>query len=400
MQYDADIFIEQIIDEIIEIRRTLHENPELSEAEFNTSKLILAKLKENGIDALLMTGAVGVTALIRGGKPGNTVAYRADIDALPMEEKTNLEYRSKTQNGAHTCGHDIHTAVLLGTALVLNKLRSELCGNVRIIFQSAEENGTGANTAIKYGVLHDPDLKSIIALHTWPELPAGTIGLKKGAMMASSSTVRFKITGKGGHGAHPHKGVDPVTIAAYTLTAIQSIVSRNVAPLDSAVITFGMLQAGTAVNIIPDYAVASGTVRTLSTEVSDLIENRLKEVVEYQAKSFGATGEVEYHKTILPLVNDSHIVDVLNESSKASIGEENICWLEQPSMGGEDFANYLETVPGALVRLGTANDAPESKLSLHNTAIIFDEKSIITGIRFMIGAVLSLLDDANGIDPK
>lgn len=392
------LFINEILEEIVDVRRHLHSNPELSSLEFETSKFIYNKLTENGISCEIMSDDVGVTALIEGGKPGNTVAYRADIDALPMEEKTGLEFKSKNQGCAHTCGHDIHTSVLLGTALVLNKFKSEMPGNVRLIFQSGEENGTGAIAAINYGVLENPSIKYIITLHTWPELPAGTIGLKKGSMMASSSNLSFKIHGKGGHAAHPHKGIDPVMISAYTMTAIQSIVSRNVAPLDSAVISFGKIEAGTAFNIIPNYAVVQGTVRTLRPEVSDLVEKRIKEVVDFQAKSFGATSEVQYDNVFLPLVNDGHVVDILEESSKTSIGEENIRFLEQASMGGEDFSNYLEKIPGALIRLGTSNESPETKLPLHNSELVFDEKCIETGIEFMSNAVLHLLNDANNME--
>lgn len=388
------LYIDEILEEIIQARRHIHSNPELSGFEFNTSEFIYDKLRSHNIDSEIMNDGVGVTTLIKGEQPGKTVAYRADIDALPMIEKTNLSFKS-TNNNAHSCGHDIHTSVLLGTTLVLNKFRSKMKGNVRVIFQSGEEIGTGAKAAIDYGVIDDPDIKYIIALHTWPDLPAGTIGLKKGPMMASSATVDFKINGKGGHAAHPHKAVDPVTIVAYIITAIQSIVSRNIAPLESAVITFGKVEAGTASNIIPDYAIAQGTVRTQNPEVNSLIEKRIREIVEHQAKSFGATGEVIYKNAYMPVINDKHVIDILEKSSESSIGRENIHFLENPSMGGEDFAFYLEKVPGALIRLGTSNETKESELALHNSSLIFDEKSIEAGIKFMSKAILALLDTAN-----
>lgn len=388
-------YINEITEEIIAFRRSLHINPELSGLELKTTELIRSKLQENGIKSEIIDSGVGVTALIEGGQPGSTVAYRADIDALPMKENTGLSFESKNPGCAHSCGHDIHTAVLLGTALVLNKFKEQLKGSVRLIFQSGEENGTGAVSAIKYGVLDNPKVKYIVALHTWPDLPAGTIGLKKGSMMASSSAVSFKISGKGGHSAHPHKGVDPVIASAYTMTAIQSIVSRNISPLDSAVITFGKLEAGTASNIIPDYAVAQGTVRTLRPETDGLIERRIRDMVVNQAQSFGGSGEVEYKRVLPPVINDEHVIDVLENSSATSIGEKNIRWLEQPSMGSEDFAYYLERVPGALIRLGTHNESEKSRLSLHNSELIFDEKSVHTGIQFMSNAVFSLLEDLN-----
>lgn len=386
-------YVDEITDEIIEFRRIMHMNPELSGLEFKTTELIRNKLEENGVKSEIIDSGVGVTALIEGGQPGRTVAYRADIDALPMKESTGLIFESKIPGCAHSCGHDIHTAVLLGTALVLNKFKDQMKGRVRLIFQSGEENGTGAVSAINHGVLDNPKVEYIVAVHTWPDLPAGTIGLKKGPMMASNSTINIKITGKGGHSAHPHRGVDPVIASAYTMTAIQSIVSRNVSPLDPAVITFGKLEAGTASNIIPDHSVAQGTVRTLRPETDKLIEERIRNVAVNQAQSFGATAEVEYKRVMPPVINNEHVIDVLENSSAASIGEENIRWLEQPSMGSEDFAYYLEKVPGVLIRLGTHNESEESRLSLHNSGLIFDEKSVNTGIQFMSNAIFHLLDD-------
>lgn len=393
MKEKINYYINEILDEIIEARKHLHINPELSEHEFNTTKFIFNKLQENGISSEIIKSGVGISALIKGEKPGHVIAYRADIDALPMEEKTGLPFESRNKNVAHSCGHDIHTAVLLGTTLVLNKFKEHLNGSVRIIFQSGEENGTGAKAAIDSGVLDNPEVDYIVALHTWPDLPTGTIGLKKGAMMASSSTVGFKIKGKGGHAAHPQKGVDPVIVAAYTMTAIQSILSRNISPLDSAVITFGKLEAGTASNIIPDYAVAQGTVRTLNPKIDDLIEKRIKDLVSFQAESFGAKGEAEYKKVMPPVINDEHFIDILAASSVGSIGNENIRWLNQPSMGSEDFSYYLEKIPGALIRLGTHNESEKSRLSLHNSELIFDEESIKTGIQFMSHAIFYLLEN-------
>jgi amidohydrolase len=392
---EINLYINEILEEIIDFRRKIHANPELSCLEFQTSNFVRYKLEEHGIKSEIINNEVGVTALIEGGQPGCTVAYRADIDALPIEEKTALSFESKNLGCAHSCGHDIHTAVLLGTTLVLNKFKDQLKGNVRIIFQSGEENGTGAVSAVDSGVLDSPSVKYIVALHTWPDLPAGTIGLKKGSMMASNSTVNFKITGKGGHAAHPHRAIDPVIVSAYIMTAIQSIVARNVSPLDSAVITFGKLQAGTASNIIPDYAAAQGTVRTLRPDVDILIEEKIKDIINFQAQSFGAIGEVEYKKVFPPVINDEHIIDILEISSQNSIGGKNIRWLEQPSMGSEDFAYYLKKIPGALIRLGTNNESEKSKLPLHNPELIFDEKSIYTGIQFMSHAIFALLEDSN-----
>lgn len=394
MKEQINAYINRILPELISLRREIHRNPELSNKEIQTSKLIQQKLIKNGIEAINIKANTGVTALIQGGREGNTIAYRADLDALPMEEKTGLTFSSQNENVMHSCGHDIHTTVLYGTALVIDKFKDYLKGNLRIIFQSGEENFTGAKEAIESGIFENPQVKSILALHSWPDLPAGTIGLKKGPMMASSSNLSFKITGKGGHAAHPHRGIDPIVVSSYIITAIQSIISRNIAPIDSAVISFGKLTAGNTSNIIPEHAIGEGTVRTLSPSINRKIEEKIKSLIEYQAESFGATAEVKYENISPPVINDSNIIDVLEESSYNSIGYKNIRWLNSPSMGSEDFAFYLEKIPGALIRLGTHNDTEESKLPLHNSKIIFDERSIETGVKFMSNAIFSLLNNS------
>src|SRR5699024_4726787 len=341
MNGKIDNYLQEILPELISLRRKIHRNPEISNYEIETSNFIQKKLLENGIEAEKIDSSTNVTALIKGSEPGKTVAYRADIDALPIEEKTGLSFSSKNENIMHACGHDIHATVLYGTALTLNKFKDNLKGNIRIIFQSGEENFTGAKEVITSGVLENPKIDYILAMHTWPDLPVGTIGLKKGSMMASSSNINFKITGKGGHAAHPHRGIDPVVASSYIITSIQSIVARNIAPIDSAVISFGKLIAGNTSNIIPNSASAEGTVRTLSSEVDKYIEEKIKSLIKYQAESFGAVADVKYENIAPPVINDSHIIDILRKNSSNSIGQENIRWLNTPSMGSEDFAFYL-----------------------------------------------------------
>ncbi len=393
MREDMDRYLNEILPELIELRREIHSNPELSNEEYKTSGLLKEKLLSHGIEVENVDGTTNLVGIIRGGKSGKTVGYRADMDALPIEENTGLDFSSKNTGIMHACGHDIHTTVLYGTAVLLNKFKDNISGNIRIIFQAGEESFRGAETIVNSKVLDKDKMDYILAFHTWPDLPAGTIGLKKGPMMASSSTVKFKINGKGGHAAHPHKSIDPVMIAAYTMTAIQSIISRNIAPLDSAVITFGKLEAGKVSNVIPTDAIAEGSVRTLDPKVDELIGRRIKEIVEYQAKSFGAEGVVEYKNIVDPVINNDRIIDLLEESAEDSIGMENIRFLEFPSMGSEDFSLYLKGTPGALIRLGTNNETEQSKLPLHNDRIIFDEKSIETGVRFMCNGLINILEN-------
>lgn len=393
MKKEIQDYLNKILPSLISLRRKIHEYPELSNEERKTSKLVYDVLEENGIKAEFIESNIGVTALINGAQPGPTIAYRADIDALPMMEKTNLQFASKITNCMHACGHDIHTTVLLGTALIINKFKDLIKGNLRLIFQSGEETFTGANIAVKKGVLKNPKVDYVIALHTWPDLPTGKIGLKKGPMMAASSNVNLKIKGKGGHAAHPDNCIDPVIVSSYILTAVQSIVSRNVAPEDSAVITFGSLTSGSTSNIIPDYATAKGTVRTLDSKTDKVVKQRLINLVEAQARGFGALAEVDYYKICGPIINDPYFVDLLEKFSDLSIGRDNIVWLDKPSMGSEDFAYYLEEVPGGIIRLGTSNELEETKLPLHNSSIVFDEGSIEVGIKFMTTSIMSIIEE-------
>lgn len=383
--------IEQIAPDLIGYRRYFHENPELSGKEFLCSRFIYEKLKEAGIEARIHESGCGIVATIQG-RAGKNILYRADMDALPISEESGLDFSSSIAGTMHACGHDIHMTVLLGTALTLNKYKEKITGSVKFVFQGGEENFTGAKTMIDDGVLENPKPDYALALHTWPALPSGVIGLKKGAMMASSSSVNIKIKGRGGHAAHPHMTIDPVIVAAYILTSLQTIESRNVAPLNSSVITFGRLIAGTASNIIPDEAEAQGTVRALSANTDKFIEERIKTLVKFQAESFGATAETLYKQVCPPVINDAELIDKLANSGQTSIGMDQVVWLDEPSMGSEDFALYLEEVPGALVRLGSANNLPQSKLPLHNSKIIFDEGCIKTGVIFMTSAILKILD--------
>lgn len=386
-------FLEEKYDELINFRRTMHKNPELSSEEYNTSEKIYSVLQEAGMNPeYIEERGIGVTALVEGGHKGKTVAYRADIDALPIEEETGLDFKSKTLGRMHACGHDIHTTTLLGTALALNKFKEQLHGNVRIIFQSGEETFYGAKKVIESGILNEPKVEKILMYHTWPDLPAGTIGLKKNEMMASSTSFNFKITGKGAHAAHPQKGNDPVVIAANLVSNMQSIISRRVGAQESAVVTIGKLEAGKVSNVIPETAYGEGTIRTLDSTLDKFIQERLTNLFEYGAKSFGAEGEVNFAQATYPVVNDPDIIDIVEKSAEKSIGLDNIYWLKQASMGSEDFSLYLQEMPGALIRLGTNNDDERSKRALHSNDIHFDENAISTGIKVMTNALIDLLE--------
>jgi amidohydrolase len=383
--------INQIEDELIAFRRQIHSNPELSMEEYETSSFIKETLEQHGIEAEYIWEKLGVTALIQGGYPGEAIALRADIDALPVKEQTGLSFASKKENVMHACGHDIHATVLMGTAIVLNENRHKLKGSIRLIFQISEEKLLGSLKAIEAGLLENPKVKCIAAFHCWPELPAGTIGVKSGPFMAGSDELNIKVFGKGGHAAHPHRAIDPIIAMSYILTTLQTVVSREIAPVDSAVLTIGRILGGTAGNIIPPMVECWGTVRTLTNEVRDEMEERIERIASHTAQALGCRCEIDYKKQCPPVINDDSLMEEFEKSLETSIGKENIYQLGKPSMGGEDFAFYLEKVPGFLVRLGTNNDMPESRNGLHNPSIIFDEKSIVTGVTAMSCFVFDLL---------
>lgn len=377
---------------IIALRRKLHQNPELSCQELATSQLIAAELRSLGLEVTVWPNEPGVVALLKGNRPGKTLALRADIDALPLTEKSGLPFASLKEGAAHTCGHDIHTAVLLGTARVLSSMGEKLKGTIKFIFQSAEEQMSGAKQMLARDVLSNPAVDAILALHCWPEIPAGTVGVKNGSFMASSDALTVTIKGKAGHAAHPHKSIDPVVAACAVVGAIQTVVSRETAPVDATVITFGSIHGGTAANIIAPSVELKGTVRTVTQNVRDAMPSMIARIVEYTAASYRCEGIVEYRKGAPPVINQAGLVTIIENAAVSVLGQEGVVHLEDVSMGSEDFAFYMEKVPGAIFRLGTANELPQSKLALHNPEIIFDEKCLSTGVMAMCAAAWEYLE--------
>lgn len=381
--------VSAILGEAAAFRRKLHQNPELSQKEYETTNLIESELTKLGIRVSRNGLDTGIIGIIDGKYPGKTLALRADIDALPMNEETNLEFKSQNVGVAHTCGHDIHSSVLLGSAMVLAKNTDNLSGTIKLIFQPAEETMYGANAVIASGALDDAD--AIIGCHCWPDIPAGTVGTRRGSIMAASDKVKLTVKGKGGHAAHPHKCVDPIVVSAYLITQIQTIISRTLGPLDSNVITFGQIQGGTASNIIPNEVVLKGTIRSVNPESRKKIHEQIKKMAENSAIAMNAECDVHIEKGTPPVISDNSILDIIEDATRKTIGEENLVNLAEPSMGSEDFAFYLEKVPGAFFRIGTANNDPATHLPLHNSGIIFDESAIEAGIKVMSSTALSYL---------
>lgn len=361
----------------INIRRQIHAHPEIAMQEFTTTAMIKKELEKYGIETYSNGNLTGVVGILNGGKAGKTIALRADIDALPMTEETGLKYASEIVGKCHACGHDIHTATLLAAAKLLSERRNEINGTVKFIFQPAEEGQKGAKSIIANGFLNDVD--AIFGAHTWPEVAGGSIGVKYGSMMAGSVNFNINVHVRGGHAAHPHKTQDSIVIAAYIILGLQSIVSRELKPIDSAVLTVGKMDAGTAANIIPSDVRLEGTFRYLLPEVKAQIKEAITRIAVGTAATHRAKADVEFIENGSPVINKGELVDIVAQSAKTLLGVDNCLELAQPSMGSEDFAAYLEQKPGAFFRLGTMEDDDRYKLALHNNKLLFSEKAILAG---------------------
>ncbi|MDL2271642.1 M20 family metallopeptidase [Desulfovibrio sp. OttesenSCG-928-I05] len=379
--------VDGLAESVIAFRRYIHENAELGMKEVLATKRIVEELRKlPGIE--VQDTAPGCIAVLKGKKPGKTLALRADMDALPMVEESGLPFASK--NGAcHSCGHDIHTSVLLGSAMVLSSMADQISGTIKFLFQPAEETLEGAVHLLKHNAMDGVD--NILALHTWPYGRVGTIGYKRGPMQASADMVDITVTGRAGHAAYPQKSIDSVLIAAQIVTALQAVVARQTDPLEAAVLTLGTINGGTARNIIAPEVVMTGTVRTLSPEVRKNMPGLIERIATNVAEAFGAKVDVNYMMGTPPVVNDNSMVDVLIEAATQVVGAENVYDLETPTMGGEDYAFYLEKAPGAFFRLCTANDDPQTQIAAHNAKIRYDESAIPLGMKVMCQAALNYL---------
>lgn len=397
-------------------RRYLHMHPELSLREENTARFVTENLREAGIsfragvggdgrpfymdaDALKLagietlptTGGTGIIAIIEGARPGKCVLLRGDMDALAMQEETNADYASLTPNVMHACGHDVHTAVLLNTARVLQARRGEFAGTVKLMFQPGEEGFGGARAMIEDGLLENPHVDAAFALHVDPQTPAGQIALTPGIANAYSDRLFIRVHGKGGHAAAPHNAVDSTLVAAHILIALQTLISRETDPTQSAVITIGTLQAGVgAANVIPEWATLFGTVRTLNPEVRERLVKRIPEVAANIAAAFGATAETAYLRGYPAMVNNPAMCDLVRRAAIPLIGEENI--RDKPvGLGGEDFSFVLERVPGAMFRLGTGNVDQGLTWGCHHPKFDVDETALPLGVALMTAVAMQYL---------
>lgn len=373
--------------QLVEWRRQLHQKPELGFQEKLTANFISQKLQAWGIEHYTGIAGTGIIAIIAGKSGSKVLAIRADMDALPIQELNEVPYRSQHDGVMHACGHDGHTAIALGTAYYLHRHRESFTGTVKIIFQPAEEGPGGAKPMIEEGVLKNPDVDAIIGLHIWNNLPLGTIGVRAGALMAAVELFRCQIFGKGGHGAIPHQTIDSVVVAAQIVNALQTIVARNVNPIDSAVVTVGELHAGTAKNIIADTASMSGTVRYFNPEFAVFFHQRVEQIIAGVCQSHGANYDLEYWSLYPPVINDAGIAELVSSVAETVVETPVGVVPECQTMGGEDMSFFLQEVPGCYFFLGSAN--PEKNLAYphHHPRFDFDETVLAMGVEMFVRCV-------------
>lgn len=403
----VDAAVERVSPGIVEIRHRIHADPELSNREVETARLMAERLRSLGLEVQTGIAHTGVVAVLRGGRPGPVVAVRADMDALPVTERTDLPFRSTKRTTylgqdvgvAHACGHDVHTSVQLGVASVLAEMREELPGTVLFLFQPAEEGpppdeSGGASLMIEEGALEDPRPEAIFALHSSPDLAVGQLGWISGPTYASSDHFIVTIRGRQAHGAYPHRSVDPVVTTAQAILGLQTIRSRTLDPTEPGVVSVGIVRGGERNNIIPETVRLEGTIRTYDEEVRRRIQERIREILDGITAAAGASYEMELRPYAPPTVNDAGLARLARESFVRTVGEEEVIEVE-PVMGAEDFAHYLREIPGFYFRLGVVAPGTTSG-GLHTPDFRADDSAVPVGIRVMARLVIDYLERGSG----
>lgn len=388
------MYAEKFLPQVIQWRRQIHSHPELSQHEENTAGLVANVLEGLGLEVRRNVGGFGVVGLLRGNDAGKTIALRADMDALPLNEETELPYASQTPGVMHACGHDTHTAMLLGAACALSGMRENLRGNVKFIFQPSEELNPvgGAPGMIHDGVLDSPHVDGILALHVWPAIETGKIAVRSGSCMAASDRVYITVKGKTAHGSRPDQGNDAILATAHVITGLQGIISRNISPLDSAVITIGTIHGGYRYNVIPDNVKLEGTVRTLNPAVQEVMPAMIERVANGIAAAYGASCDVEYVKGYPPLVNDAKMSALACEAV-SKIYPHAVIAVNEPDLAAEDFAFFARERPAAMAWLGcrASNVEAGNAPMLHNTKFCPDEECFALGIDYFVQSALDFL---------
>jgi amidohydrolase len=379
---------EELKQKMIDLRRDFHQYPELGLQEFNTAKKVEGVLKGLGIETKMLVKGTGVRGYLKGSRPGKTISLRADMDALPIQEETDLPYQSQNKGVMHACGHDAHIAMLLGAATILSEMKKELKGNVAFIFQPAEEIGAGAKAMVEEGVLEGVD--RIFGLHVYSILPFGTLGYRPGPLMAAGDFFDVKITGKGGHGGLPHLTVDPIVIAANAISTLQTIVSREVDPVESAVISICKMNGGEAYNVIPETATFGGTIRSHKPELREGLPRRIKEILDGLVSGMRGSYELTLMSKFPATINDEEMTAFVVKVAKEILGEDKLSLL-RPLMGSEDFSFYLQKVPGTFAFLGVENKDKGIIYPHHHPKFNIDEDILPLGTALHVAVALEYL---------
>ena len=379
--------IQSLQPQLVAWRRRLHQRPELGFREQLTAEFIQQRLTEWGIPFQSGVAKTGVVAVIESGQPGPVLGLRADMDALPIQEANKVPYCSQHEGIMHACGHDGHVAIALGTAYYLAQHQNDWRGTVKVIFQPAEEGPGGAKPMIEAGALKNPDVEAIIGLHLWNNLPLGTVGVRSGPLMAATALFNITVQGKGGHGALPHQTVDAVLVGAQIVTALQTIVARNVDPTQAAVVSVGKFHSGHAPNVIADVAELSGTVRYFDPRHTDFLPSRLEQIVAGICQSQGATYTLDYQALYPPVINDVGMADLVRSVALSVVETPAGVVPDCHTMGGEDMAFFLQEVPGCYFFLGSANTEKALAYPHHHPRFDFDETALGLGVEMFVRCI-------------
>lgn len=376
MKEKIEQLAEKHLERIMEMRRELHKVPELGFKEFKTAEIIKKELERIGIPYESEIAVTGIVGLIKGKKDGKTVLLRADIDALPIDEESRCEFKSEIAGNMHACGHDGHAAGLLGAAMILNELKDEIAGNIKLVFQPAEEGPGGADPMIKAGILENPKVDAAFGCHIWPAYRAGQILIKDGDMMSHTTSFDIMIQGVGGHGSQPEKTVDPIIIGSQIVTNFQNIISRNISTLKPAVLSCCSIKAGETYNVIPDKLTIKGTIRTFDEELTNEIVERMEDIIKGITSSYGASYIFDVKRMYPAVKNDHEMFEFSKEALGKVVGEENIIIMKEPLMGSEDFSYFGKEVPSNFFLVGVRDVQEDIESMLHHPRLLWDEKHL------------------------
>ena len=377
---DVKQIAEEYFESVVSIRRHLHQNPELGFDEVQTAELICSELEKMGIPYQNHVAETGVVGLIEVPGATKTLLIRADMDALPMQEENDCDFKSKRDGVMHACGHDAHMAIVLGTAMILKRMQSFLACNIKLIFQPAEEVEGGAEPMIRAGILENPHVDAAVGGHVMNSVPAGKVLIKYGEMMAAPDDFKLIVHGKGGHGAYPHQCINPIMVAAEIMKGWDALSAHCITPLEKHLISVTIFKAGTCFNIIPDSAELGGTVRVFNETVRRELADRMKEIAEKIGEAYGAQCDFHYTFRYPPLVNDKGMTDAFRASAERILGAENVVEGTEPSMAGEDFAYFGHYVPSCFINYGMGNPAIGAVQPLHSSNFTIDENGLKTGM--------------------